>query len=165
VKFNKSKAPGLLIAMGLTLTFLSLVVQRGPPNLLGPPRLFPKDVVHWFGWIGAMALMITSILSIKRWSIMKKPRRRVSIHCALGAASLLLVVIHVNSQFLLIRPAHLPSFFTLTLMVVIATSGSMARIAPGRRFVSSYWRHFHGPMSVAFYISLLYHVLQKIGGV
>lgn len=164
MKFVKSRAPGLLIALGLTLVFLSLVVQRGPPNLLGPLRLFPKDMAHWFGWIGTMALMITTILSL-RWSLVKKTSRRVSVHCALGAASLLLVVIHVNSRFLLIRPVHIPSFFTLALMVVVATSGSMARIAPGRRFVSSYWRHFHGPVSVAFYISLLYHVLQKIGGV
>jgi hypothetical protein len=164
VKFGKSRAPGLLIILGLTLVFLSLVVQRGPPNLLGPLRLFPKDTAHWFGWISAMALMITSILSL-RWSLVRKTSRRVSIHCALDAASLLLVVIHVNSRFFLIRPAHLPSFFTLALMVVIATSGSMARIAPGRRFVSSYWRHFHGPVSAAFYISMIYHVLQKIGGV
>jgi len=165
VKFCKSRAPDLLIALGLTLVFLSLVVQRGPPNLLGPLRLFPRDMTHWFGWIGAMALTITSILSIKRWSILKKTSRSVSVHCALGAASLLLVVIHVNSRFLLIRPTHLPGFFTLALMGVVTTSGSMARIAPGRRFVSSYWRHFHGPVSAAFYISLLYHVLQKIGGV
>ena len=122
-------------------------------------------MAHWFGWIGSLALMITSVLSIKRWSILKKTSRSVSVHCALGVASLLLVVIHVKSRFFLIRPAHMPSFFTLVLMVVIATSGSMARIAPGRRFVSSYWRHFHGPVSAAFYISLLYHVLQKIGGV
>ena len=164
MKFGKSRAPGLLIALGLTLVFFSLVVQRGPPNLLGPLRLLPKDTAHWFGWTGAMALMITSMLSIKRWSIMKTGRR-VGVHCALGAASLLLVVVHVNSRFFLIRPVHLPSFFTLALMAVVVISGSIARIAPGRRFVSSYWRHFHGPVSAVFYISLLYHVLQKIGGV
>ncbi|MDH5792165.1 MAG: hypothetical protein OEZ44_08240 [Candidatus Bathyarchaeota archaeon] len=46
MKFGKSNAPGLLIALGLTLVFLSLAVQRGPPNLLGPLRLFPKDTAH-----------------------------------------------------------------------------------------------------------------------
>jgi hypothetical protein len=76
VKFNKSRAPGLLIALGLTLVFLSLVIQRGPPNILGPLRLFPKNTVHWFGWIGSMVLMITSIFSINRWSIVKKPSAR-----------------------------------------------------------------------------------------
>ena len=76
MKFGKSRAPGLLIALDLTLVFLSLVVQRGPPNILGPLRLFPKDTAHWFGWIGSMVLMITSIFSINRWSIVKKPSAR-----------------------------------------------------------------------------------------
>lgn len=160
--FDKGKTATLLITLGALLIFISILVQTGSTRIQGPRRLNPRDKAHWFGWMGTILLAASSAYPVLKRSAPMRLRRWLDIHCALGLVSLPLILVHFYHRLSLIRPVHMASVYTFGLMILIISSGFVRRLIPMNRFVREYWLALHVPLSVAFYITLVYHAMQKM---
>ena len=159
---EKGKIAALVITLGALLLFVSVFLQTGPARHRGPWRLYPKDFAHVFGWMGTATMAASSAYPLLKRGFKKEIRRLLDMHCVLGIASLFPVVVHLYQRLFLIRAVHLVSFFTFGLMVVIVASGVMLRYRSGNRFIKAYSKTVHVPLSITFYITLAYHVMQKL---
>jgi hypothetical protein len=157
-----------LISVGLLMIFVAIVLVYGPIPTIGSLFLYPKDLTHWVGWLAALTLIASTILTLNF-----KGRLAKDLHCILGGASLLAALYHVNARlnpftgtpigFWIIRPIDYSSLIVLALMAVIVASGVLRRYLPNNRYVKAYGRAFHLPLTAAFAVMLTYHVLQKTG--
>ena len=162
MKFKKGKTPLFLITLGTLLLFTSILIQTGPTFQQGPWRLYPKDLAHTFGWIGTAIMTVSSAYPRLKRGFMKGMRRRFDMHCVLGIASLSLIVVHLYQRLLQIRAVHMVSFFTFGFMFIITASGVIRRFRSGNGYLKAYSQVFHVPLSIAFYITLGYHVMHKL---
>ena len=162
MRVEKGKMAASLITVGALLLFFSILIQTGPARHQGPWRLYPKDLAHSLGWMGTVTMAASSSYPFLKRKIKKRMRLSLDVHCLLGAASLPPIVVHLYHRIFLIRSVHMVSFFTFGLMVVIVASGIMLRSRSGNRLVRAYSKVFHVPLSIAFYITLGYHVMQKL---
>jgi hypothetical protein len=80
-----------------------------------------------------------------------------------SGVSAALALVHSRTKAAVILPVHYHSYLTLALLVLLAFSGALIRLYPGDRWVRRYWRVYHLPFSIAFYVTLFYHVVVKLG--
>ncbi|MEM2083040.1 MAG: hypothetical protein QW303_03610 [Nitrososphaerota archaeon] len=152
------------IAILVILLVTSLIVfSIQPGRYRGPPyRFFPRDIAHSFGWIGAILLIISATYSALKRGFPKSIKLWLSIHCIPGILSLIFAGIHILNKLERIKPGYFLSFFTFILMVVIVVGGILGRYTK-IKVIKDYWRIFHIPLTIIFYITLLLHILEKIG--
>ncbi len=153
----------LLVTLSVIILVASLLIGTGPVRHHGPWRLFPVDVAHWFGWIGGILLAISAAYSALKRGFPKEIKLWLVFHCALGILSLLMTGIHLLNKIFFARPGNFLSFFTFGLMVVIVVSGILGRYVNKPRILKDYWKTFHIPLTIAFYLTLSIHVLTKTG--
>ncbi|MEM1575627.1 MAG: hypothetical protein QXF09_03500 [Nitrososphaerota archaeon] len=147
----------ILLVTSLIVFSIQLGRYRGPPH-----RIFPRDIAHSFGWIGAILLIISATYSALKRGFPKSIKLWLSIHCIPGILSLIFAGIHILNKLERIKPGYFLSFFTFILMVVIVVGGILGRYIK-IKVIKDYWRIFHIPLTIIFYITLLLHILEKIG--
>jgi len=153
----------LITIVFLVLATSLLVFSTEPGRYRGPPyRFFPRDVAHWFGWVGAALLGVSAAYSALKRGFPKSIKLWLSIHCIPGILSLVFTGIHLLNKLGRIRPGYFFSFFTFGLMLVIVVGGIAGRYVK-IRVVKDYWRILHVPLTVIFYATLMIHILGKLG--
>jgi len=155
------KQPRLFMFAGILLVFFGLILFR--PLSLNPD--WSLDIMDWLHWAGIAALILlsgASLLALK-WFRQKVTYHWLDLHCLSSAASAGLALVHSRTRAAVILPIHYHSFLTLGLLLVLALSGALIRLYPGSFHVRKYWRIFHLPLSVGFYVTFLYHVVVKLG--
>ena len=155
------KQPRLLMLAGVLLIFLGLVLFR-PLRFNADWSLDVKDWLHWAGIISLVLLSGASVLALSRFRYNVTPLW-LNIHCLSSATSVGLALVHSRTRAAVILPMHYHSFLSLGLLIVLAFSGALIRLYPGSVQAWKYWRIFHLPLSVGFYVTLLYHVVLKLG--
>lgn len=128
----------------------------------GWARMFPRDVAHWFGWIGFGLLAVSAAYSGLKRGFPKSVKLWLSVHCIPGTLSLAFTGIHIINKFIRPKPGMALSFITFDLMAIIVLGGIAGRYVQVK-FVREYWRLFHIPLTLIFYLLLAIHVLQKSG--
>lgn len=152
----------IVILVILLVTSL-IVFSTQPGRYRGPPyRFFPRDIAHSFGWISAVLLIISATYSALKRGFPKSIKLWLSIHCIPGILSLIFAGIHMLNKLERIKPCYFLSFFTFILMAVIVIGGILGRYTK-IKVIKDYWRIFHIPLTIIFYITLLLHILEKIG--
>ena len=155
------KQPRLLMLAGILLVFLGLILFR-PLRFNADWSLDVKDWLHWAGITALILLSGTSVLALSKFRNNVTPIW-LNIHCLSSASSVGLALVHSRTRAAVILPMHYYSFLTLGLLIVLAISGALIRLYPWSLQVRKYWRIFHFPLSVGFYMTLLYHVVLKLG--
>ena len=151
----------ILMLAGILLVFFGLILFR--PLSLNPDwSLDVKDWLHWAGIAALILLTGASLLALKQFRQNVTPLW-LDIHCLSSAASAGLALVHSRTRAAVILPVHYHSFLTLGLLLLLALSGALIRLYPGSSQVRKYWRIFHMPLSVGFYVTVLYHVVVKLG--
>jgi len=151
----------LLMFAGILLVFFGLILFR--PLIFNPDwSLDVKDWLHWAGIAALILLSGASLLAFRKFRYNVTPRW-LDVHCISSAASAGLALVHSRTRAAVILPVHYHSFLTLGLLLVLALSGALIRLYPGSPQVQKYWRLFHLPLSGSFYVTLLYHVVVKLG--
>ncbi|TRO55126.1 hypothetical protein E2P71_03190 [Candidatus Bathyarchaeota archaeon] len=146
---------------GVLLVFLGLVLFR-PIRLNLGWSLDVKDWLHWVGISAASLLAITTVLALRLFRHRVTPMW-LNIHCISSAVSAALALVHSRTKAAVILPVHYHSYLTLGLLLVLAVSGALIRLYPENVYVRRYWRLYHLPFSICFYVTLLYHVVLKLG--
>ncbi|MEM2589337.1 MAG: hypothetical protein QXT44_06005, partial [Candidatus Bathyarchaeia archaeon] len=59
------------------------------------------------------------------------------------------------------RPGYFISFFAFLLMAVIVISGILGRYVKAK-IIKDYWKALHIPLTIVFYFTLAFHILEKI---
>lgn len=148
------------LLVGVLLIFTGLVLFR--PIVFRPDwSMDVKDTLHWVGIVSMALVSLTTIIALKRFRH-KITSSWLNIHCVSTVISAALALIHSRTRAGVILPIHYHSYLTLILMVLLAISGAIIRLYPGHESVKKYWRLYHMPLSVAFYATLVYHVLVKM---
>lgn len=148
------------LLVGVLLIFTGLVLYR-PIVFRSNWSMDVKDTLHWAGIVSMGIVSITSIIAMKRFRH-KITTSWLNIHCISTTVSAALALIHSRTRAGVILPIHYHSYLTLALMVLLTVSGALIRIYPRSDAVKNYWRVYHMPLSVAFYSTLVYHVLVKM---
>ena len=146
--------------VGVLLVFTGLVLYR-PINYRAGWSLDVKDSFHWAGIISMGVVSITTIVALKRFRH-KITSSWLNVHCFSTSVSAALAIVHSRTRAGVILPIHYHSYLTLVLMVLLTVSGAVIRAYPESKSVGKYWRVYHMPLSVAFYVTLVYHVLVKL---
>lgn len=148
------------LLVGVLLIFTGLVLYR-PIVFRSDWSMDVKDTLHWAGIVSMFLVSITTIIAFKRFRH-KITTSWLNIHCISTTVSAALAVIHSRTRAGVILPIHYHSYLTLILMVLLTVSGAIIRLYPNHESVRNYWRVYHMPLSVAFYTTLVYHVLVKL---
>ncbi|MEM3403128.1 MAG: hypothetical protein QXJ17_01045 [Nitrososphaeria archaeon] len=127
----------------------------------GPYRIFPKDLAHWLGWAGFLALAASASYSAMKRGFPKSVKTWLLVHCIIGTISLILVFFHLINKVQDPRPGYFISFFTFLLMAVIVVGGMLGRYVKARP-IRDYWRTLHIPLTIIFYFTLAFHILEKM---
>jgi hypothetical protein len=157
---QRSTVARVTLLVGILLIFMGLVLFR-PISYRSNWSLNVKDTLHWAGIVSMGLVSVTTVVALKKF------RHRITtswlnIHCISTTASAALALIHSRSRAGVILPIHYHSYLTLILMVLLTISGALIRVYPKSEAVKNYWRVYHMPLSVAFYTTLVYHVLVKL---
>lgn len=147
--------------VGVLLVFLGLILYR-PIQLNIRWSIDFEDWLHWAGIIAALVLSVTSVLAVKRFRG-NLTSSWLNLHCIGSVVSAAFALVHSRTRAAVILPVHYHSYLTLVLLVLLAFSGALIRLYPGKRWVRRYWRVYHLPFSIAFYVTLFYHVVVKLG--
>ncbi len=146
--------------MGVLLVFIGLVLYR-PLVYRADWSMDVKDTLHWVG-IGSMFLVsITTVIALNRFRS-KVTSRWLDVHCISTVVSAGLALVHSRTRAGVILPIHYHSYLSMALMLLLAVSGAIIRLYPQHETVRNYWRVYHMPLSVAFFVTLIYHVLVKM---
>lgn len=148
------------LLVGVILIFTGLVLYR-PLVFRSNWSIDVKDTLHWAGIVSLGLVSITTVVALKRFRH-KITSSWLNIHCISTTASAVLALVHSRTRAGVILPIHYHSYLTLILMVLLALSGALIRVYPKSNAVKNYWRVYHMPLSVAFYSTLVYHVLVKM---
>lgn len=148
------------LIVGILLIFTGLVLYR-PIVFRSNWSMDIKDTLHWAGIASMLLVSLTTVVALK-WFRHKVTKSWLNIHCISTTASAMLAVVHSRSRAGVILPLHYHSYLTLVLMVLLAISGALIRVYPRSDAVKNYIRVYHMPLSVAFYVTLVYHVLVKM---
>jgi hypothetical protein len=146
---------------GVLLVFLGLTLFR-PLVLNLSWSLDVKDWLHWAGIAAASLLSITTVLALRLFRHRVTPMW-LNIHCLSSAVAAGLALVHSRTKAAVILPVHYHSYLTLGLLLILAVSGALIRLYPENTNVKRYWRLYHLPFSIGFYVTLLYHVVLKLG--
>ena len=146
---------------GIFLVFLGLILFR-PIRFNTDWSLDVKDWLHWAGIAAAGILSVASLLALRHFRHNLTPMW-LNIHCIGSVVSAALALVHSRTRADVILPVHYHSYLTLVLLVLLAISGALIRLYPSNGLVRRYWRVYHMPLSVGFYVTLVYHVVVKLG--
>jgi len=146
---------------GVLLAFIGLILYR-PIKFSANWSIDVEDWLHWAGIIAALVLSVTSVLAVKRFRS-TLTGSWLNLHCIGSVVSAALALVHSRTKAAVILPVHYHSYLTLVLLVLLAFSGALTRLYPSNRWVRGYWRVYHLPFSIAFYLTLFYHVVVKLG--
>ncbi|MEM1581068.1 MAG: hypothetical protein QXK89_00945 [Candidatus Bathyarchaeia archaeon] len=127
----------------------------------GPYRLFPRDTAHWFGWAGFLVFAVSAFYSALKRGFPMNIKTWLFVHCITGTFSIVLVAFHVINKVQFLRPGYFISFFAYLLMAVIVVSGILGRYVKAK-FIKDYWRTLHIPLTILFYFTLAFHILEKM---
>ncbi|MEM2739577.1 MAG: hypothetical protein QXQ29_02095 [Candidatus Bathyarchaeia archaeon] len=159
------KALFLMISILFLLLATTFIVFNIGPHARhqqrGPYRLFPRDIAHWFGWIGFLVFAASVSYSALKRGFPKNIKSWLLVHCTTGTLSILFATFHIINKIQLLRPGYFISFFTFFLMVTIIVSGILGRYMKAR-FIKDYWRTLHIPLTILFYFTLAFHILEKM---
>ncbi|MEM4406613.1 MAG: hypothetical protein QXT73_04515 [Candidatus Methanomethylicaceae archaeon] len=123
--------------------------------------VFPKDTAHWFGWLGFLIFAASTSYSALKRGFPESIKTWLSVHCITGTASIVLVALHILNKIQSPRPGYFLSFFALILMIVIVVSGILGRYLKAK-IIKDYWRTLHIPLTILFYFTLAFHILEKM---
>ncbi len=151
------------LLVGILLIFTGLVLFR-PITLRPNWSIDIKDTLHWAGIASMIIVALASIITLK--NIRKKAKTTwLNTHCTATAASTLLALIHSRTRAGIILPIHYHSYITLTLMILLTISGIIIRTYPKSESVKKNLIPYHMPLTTAFFLTLTYHILAKIGAI
>lgn len=154
----------LIIAI-LSLLLLTAIItfNFGPARLRqrGPYRVFPKDLAHWFGWIGFLVFAGSASYSALKRGFPQNIKTWLLFHCVMGTLSLIFVAFHIINKIQAPRPGYFISFFAFFLMAVIVLGGIAGRYVKAK-IVKDYWRTLHIPLTIIFCFTLAFHILEKM---
>ncbi|MEM1990620.1 MAG: hypothetical protein QW782_08325 [Candidatus Bathyarchaeia archaeon] len=160
-----SKTLFLMISiLSLLLVAALITFNIGPEarrQQRGPYRIFPRDTAHWFGWVGLFIFAASASYSALKRGFPKSIKTWLLVHCITGALSMVLVTFHIINKIQAPRPGYFISFFAFLLMAVIVVSGMLGRYVK-IKFIKDYWRTLHIPLTIIFYFTLAFHILEKI---
>jgi hypothetical protein len=148
------------LLVGILLIFTGLILYR-PIVIRSNWSIDVKDTLHWAGIASMVLVSLTTVVALK-WFRHKVTNSWLNIHCISTTASAMLAVIHSRTRAGVILPLHYHSYLTLILMILLALSGALIRLYPRSHAVKNYIRVYHMPLSLAFYVTLVYHVLVKL---
>lgn len=127
----------------------------------GSYRIFPRDVAHWFGWVGFAIFAVSAFYSALKRGFPKSIKTWLLVHCVTGALSIVLVALHIINKIQFPRPSYFISFFGFLLMAVIVISGIIGRYVKAK-IIKDYWKTLHIPLTIIFYFTLAFHILEKM---
>jgi len=127
----------------------------------GAYRIFPRDTAHLFGWMGLLIFAASVLYSALKRGFPKNVKTWIFVHCIMGILSIIFVVFHIINKIQALNPGHFISFFAFLLMVVIVISGILGRYAKVK-FIKYYWKTLHIPLTIIFYFTLAFHILEKM---
>ncbi|MEM0095568.1 MAG: hypothetical protein QW660_02900 [Candidatus Bathyarchaeia archaeon] len=160
-----SKALFLMIAILSLLLIAALVTFNVGPEARrqqrGSYRIFPRDAAHWFGWAGFAIFAVSAFYSALKRGFPGSIKKWLLIHCITGALSIVLVVFHIINKIQTPRQGYFISFFAFLLMAVIVISGILGRYVKAK-IIKDYWKALHTPLTIVFYFTLAFHILEKI---
>lgn len=148
----------ILLLTALVTFNIGLEARRRERRLY---RIFPRDVAHWFGWTGFLILAASASYSALKRGFPRKIKTWLFVHCVMGTLSLVLVAFHIINKIHAPRPGYFISFFTFFLMAVIIVGGIIGRYVKAR-IIKDYWRILHVPLTLIFYFTLAFHILEKM---
>ncbi|MEM0286101.1 MAG: hypothetical protein QXW34_03065, partial [Candidatus Methanomethyliaceae archaeon] len=128
----------------LTVFILSLLLFAAlSPEVKGQKRegyrIFPREVAHWFGWLGFIFFTISTFYSALKRIFPKGIKSWLMIHCITGIFSIVITIIHIINRIQVLRLGDLVSFLAFLLMVVIVITGILGRFVK----VKSHWKILH----------------------
>ncbi|MEM2448192.1 MAG: hypothetical protein QXM89_04760 [Candidatus Bathyarchaeia archaeon] len=156
----------LLIVCILSLMLLAALItfNIGPEarrRQRGTYRLFPRDTAHLFGWAGFLIFAASASYSALKRGFPKNIKEWLLFHCATGILSIILVAFHIINKIQAPKPGYFLSFFALLLMTVIVVTGILGRYVKVK-IIKDYWRILHVPLTLIFYFTLAFHILEKM---
>lgn len=160
---NKTWFSIIFILLLLLLTAL-ITFNIGPEarrRQRGAYRIFPRDTAHLFGWAGFVIFAASASYSALKRGFPKNIKTWLLIHCTTGGLSIALVAFHIINKIQVLKPGFFFSFFAFLLMIVIVVSGILGRYVK-TKFIKDYWRTLHIPLTIIFYFTLTFHILEKM---
>ena len=151
----------MFMLAGVLLVFFGLILFR-PLRINWAWSIDVKDWLHWTGIAAASLLSITTILALRLFRHRVTPLW-LNIHCVSSFVSAGLALVHSRTKAAVILPVHYHSYLTLGLLLFLTVSGALIRFYPDSLYVKKYWKLYHLPFSIGFYVTLLYHVVLKLG--
>lgn len=127
----------------------------------GAYRIFPKDTAHLLGWTGFLIFAASASYSALKRGFPKNIKTWLLVHCITGTLSIILVAFHIINKIQVLKPGYFISFFAFLLMLVIVVSGMLGRYLK-TKFIKDYWRTLHIPLTIIFYFTLAFHILEKM---
>ena len=158
---NKASQQRLLMLAGILLIFLGLILFR-PIQFNASWSLDVKDWLHWAGITAAAMILVSTILALRQLRG-KLTIRWMDFHILLSVIAAGLALIHSRTKANVILPVQYSSYLMLGLVLLLAVSGALIRLYPKSLQVQKYWRIYHLPLSIAFFVILVYHVAVKLG--
>ena len=152
--------PRLLMLAGILLVFGGLILFR-PIKFNSGWSIDIKDLLHWAGIAAGVLLLAASLLALSRFRRLYPGW--IDVHCLSSLISSGLVLVHSRTKAGVILPIHYHSYLTLGLAIILTLSGIFIRLYPDNPHVNRYLRVLHLPVSIGFYVTLLYHVVVKLG--
>ncbi len=146
---------------GILLIFTGLILFR-PIRFNAAWSLDVKDLLHWAGITAATMILASTLLALRQF------RRKITshwmdVHSVFSVIAAGLALIHSRTKANVILPVHYSSYLMLGLVLILAVSGALIRLYPRSPRVQKYWRMYHLPISTAFFVTLIYHVVVKLG--
>lgn len=156
----------LLIVFILSLLLLTALItfNIGPEarrRQRGSYRLFPRDTAHVFGWAGFLIFAASASYSALKRGFPKNIKKWLLFHCVTGVLSIILVSFHMINKIQAPKPGYFISFFAFLLMAVIVVTGILGRYVKAK-IIRDYWRTLHVPLTIIFYFTLAFHILEKM---
>ncbi|MGP3667713.1 MAG: hypothetical protein ACKD6N_07760 [Candidatus Bathyarchaeota archaeon] len=155
----------LIIFVLLLLMLAALIVFNTEPGgryqQRGAYRIFPRETAHLFGWAGLTIFTASTFYSALKRVSPKNVKTWLLIHCIMGELSIVLVFFHTINKIQALKTGYFISIFTLLLMVVIVVSGILGRYVK-TGFIKDYWKTLHVPLTIIFYVTLTFHILEKM---
>jgi hypothetical protein len=146
---------------GILLVFIGLILFR-PLYFNASWSLDVKDWLHWAGITAATMILVSTVLALRQLRG-KITTRWMDIHSLFSVIAAGLALIHSRTKANVILPVHYSSYLMLGLVILLAVSGVLIRLYPRSPQVQKYWRIYHLPLSTAFFVTLVYHVVVKLG--
>lgn len=150
----------LIITVILTVAVVLRWISFG--FLVGPFRLS-----HWFGWIGTVYIAFAvPIIALLKRHFPKKYQILYRVHIFGNLMAFLLISLHFAGQ--VSRPAEsYPNLGTglvlYTAMVLLVGTGILQRFHLIPRVKPQTYRFLHTSSALAFYLTIIVHILHGLG--